>query len=586
VSPDLINELQSAAIEALITIALAALCLLLFAQYRKPYFRWWAIAWGMHVLRIGAITQFLASYDRVWLFIHHVLTGLTALALLWASIAFSHQRSWRRRYLAVGAFPVVWSYIAVYWLPRAVSPWATVLFLAVASFWTAWVFYRFQQRAPSLGARLLAGVFFAWGVHHLDYPILRRSGAWEPWGYLVDILFLLVIAAGTILLVLEDLNRGLRTLSTLSSDLQPERSRDDVVGSLLARPLALPGVRGSALYLRSGSAGRFVAGAGSCASWNVSTPSDAISSAVARLVEQNRPDVFHELAEATPAGSGSSLAYIAVLPVGRGENAEGALVIVGTARDPFTALGDEFLITVSRHVGAALANANLYERLEARSDELQRLSRQMVRQHEEERRRISLELHDETAQVFAAVRMQLGVVRESATPDVMQRLDRVLALVDTGIRSIRSVGSDMRPPLLDDLGFIPALRALASDFAERADIPVTFELDESAPLLGPAAELALFRTMQEALSNVARHAAASAVRVSYRVDAGSIMLTIEDNGCGVATTNGAFARNGHAGIPGMRERLVTLGGSLEIASRPGQGTRVIARIPSPELGIA
>ena len=94
----------------------------------------------------------------------------------------------------------------------------------------------------------------------------------------------------------------------------------------------------------------------------------------------------------------------------------------------------------------------------------------MVRQHEEERRRLSRELHDETAQVFTAVKMQLGVLRADVEPARRERLDRVLGLIDTGIRSIRSVTNDLRPSLLDDLGLLPALRSLCADFEERSGI--------------------------------------------------------------------------------------------------------------------
>src|SRR3712207_8899702 len=94
----------------------------------------------------------------------------------------------------------------------------------------------------------------------------------------------------------------------------------------------------------------------------------------------------------------------------------------------------------------------------------------MVEQHEEERRRLSRELHDETAQVFSAVKMELGVLRQGVTPPQAGRLDQVLELIDTGIRSIRNVTNDLRPSLLDDLGLLPALRSLVAEFGERSGI--------------------------------------------------------------------------------------------------------------------
>src|SRR4029453_2670192 len=131
--------------------------------------------------------------------------------------------------------------------------------------------------------------------------------------------------------------------------------------------------------------------------------------------------------------------YAAVLPLLQGAQVMGALVLVGDARDPFTALDDRFLVALGQQVGAALENADLYSRLQDRSVELARLSARMVEQHEEERRRLSRELHDETAQVFSAVKMELGLLRDGVSPDQGERLEHALELIDTGIRSIRSV---------------------------------------------------------------------------------------------------------------------------------------------------
>src|SRR4051812_20909318 len=100
-------ELDAAMLQAAITASLAALCVFLFSRYRKPYFAWWAGAWGLYFLRIVAITSFLLSSQRVWLYWHQVVTGWTALALLYAALVFSQQVRWRRWYLALVLFPPV-----------------------------------------------------------------------------------------------------------------------------------------------------------------------------------------------------------------------------------------------------------------------------------------------------------------------------------------------------------------------------------------------------------------------------------------------------------------------------------------------
>ena len=124
---------------------------------------------------------------------------------------------------------------------------------------------------------------------------------------------------------------------------------------------------------------------------------------IQEAVEHNRP---------VSAGALPGFAFVAVLPVLRDQAVHGALVLVGNARDPFTALDVSFLHALGQQVGAALENAELDRRLRRRTEDLELLSAPMVRQQEDERRRISLELHDETAQVFSAVKLQLGIVRE------------------------------------------------------------------------------------------------------------------------------------------------------------------------------
>jgi signal transduction histidine kinase len=575
-------ELDAALLQATITAALAALCAFLFSRYRKPYFAWWAGAWGLYLLRIGAITGFLLTSQRLWLYWHQVITGWTALALLYAALVFSQQIRWRRWYLALVLFPPVWSYVAIYRLKHFL--WAAgpaVLFLSLATLWTGWVFTRYRRKVPSSGATLLAIAFGLWGLHHLDYPFLRARGSWAPWGYYLDILLALAVGAGILLLVFDDLRRGLGALSALSGDLQRAGREQDVLDALLARPLALPAVTGTALYVAQQSSPRFLRGAGVCAMWQDGSLPPTAMNALRTVLETGRPQFTRDWSKS--AARETAYPYAAMLPILRNDRVAAMLVLVGQARDPFTALDESFLLALGHQVGAALENADLYSRLEARSTELARLSARMVQQHEEERRRLSRELHDETAQVFSAVKMELGVLRGKLPPDQEQRLDHVLGLIDTGIRSIRNVTNDLRPSLLDDLGLLPALRSLVADFAQRSGIAATLAEPDELPPLSPDAELALFRSLQEALSNVLRHAAATSVEVAITYSGPSVLLRVADNGRGLpeATGEGRFERNGHMGLAGMRERITALGGLVRIGSGGQSGAVIEVLLPAP-----
>jgi signal transduction histidine kinase len=575
-------ELHAALLQAAITAGLAVLCAFLFSRYRKPYFGWWAAAWGLYFLRVVAITSFLHSSDWIWLYWHQVVTGWTALALLYAALVFSRQIRWRRWYLAVVLFPPVWSYIAIYRLDHFL--WAAgpaVLFLSLATLWTSWVFLQYRRKVPSSGATLLAVAFGLWGLHHLDYPFLRARGAWSPWGYYLDILLALAVGAGILLLILDDLRRGLGALSALSGDLQRAGRQQDVLDALLARPLTLPAVRGSALYLVGPGGGRFVRGAGVCAGWPDSEVPPRGAELLERVIRTGRPQFGGNWTGPDPGSS--AYPYAAVLPILGEQGVIAALLLVGHARDPFTALDDSFLLALGQQVGAALENADLYARLQARTVELARLSARMIEQHEEERRRLSRELHDETAQVFSAVKMELGVLRDAVQESQAVRLDQVLALIDTGIRSIRSVTNDLRPSLLDDLGLLPALRSLVADFSERSGIRIGLAVPSSLPPLSGEAELALFRALQEALSNVLRHANARAVNVGISVEDAGVLLQVSDDGSGLpaGVAPDTLELQGHMGLAGMRERITALGGTVHLRGRTGAGALLEVLVPAP-----
>ncbi|MBA3259395.1 MAG: GAF domain-containing protein [Gemmatimonadales bacterium] len=575
------SELHPAFLQALITVALAVLCAFIYRRYRKPHFAWWAGAWGLYVVRIAAILSFLLSSNWIWLYWHQVATGWTALALLYGALVFSRGLRWRWWHPALVLFPPVWSYVAIYQLDHfllAAGP--MVLFLSLATLWTGWVFVRYRRRVASSGATLLAAAFGLWGLHHLDYPFLRARGAWNPWGYYIDILLTLAVGAGILLLVLDDLRRGLGALSALSGDLQHAGREQDVLDALLARPLTLPAVRGSALFLVDGGRARFVRGAGVYASARDAVPSGVGAAVLARAVETGRPQVTSDWVD--EPGPGRAYPYAAVLPLLRAESVIGTLVLVGDARDPFTALDDRFLVALGQQVGAALENADLYRRLETRTVELARLSARMVAQHEEERRRLSRELHDETAQVFSAVKMELGVLRQAVPPPQAARLDQVLGLIDTGIRSIRSVTNDLRPSLLDDLGLLPALRSLVADCGERSGIRIGLTAPAALPALSKEAELAVFRALQEALSNVLRHAGAESVDVGISVRQGGVLLEVRDDGRGFPADAAAelAERAGHMGLAGMRERIGALGGSVRLQGEPGAGVLLEVLVPA------
>ncbi len=575
------DELNPAYLQAIVTLGLVVVCVFLYRRYHKLYFGWWAAAWILYGLRLGAIISFLRTGTYAWLYWHQVVTGWTGLALLGAALVFARQASWRRGYLLLALFPPVWSYVAIYRLNDfilAAGP--AVVFLSAATGLTAWAFFRYDREVGSPAARFLTVMLSLWALHHLDYPFLRARGVWSPWGYYLDMIFELCMGLGILLLVLEDLDQGLHTLTALSGELQDRgRSKESVPEAVLRRALGLRGVHGSALFLGGGAdGGAFIHGAGVCALWPYERPPDAATRAVERVRSTRVPEVARQSDEDGPLPR-SGHPYVAALPVLRGEDVAGALVVVGEARDPFTALDTPFLVAFGHQVGAALENEDLYRSLAARTMDLERLQGLMVRQHEEERERLSRELHDETAQVLAAVNMQLGLLREQGDEAMASSLDRARGLVAVGIQSIRNVTRNLRPTALDDLGLLPALRALGRDFGGQNLLAIDFEMPSSLPPLGDGAELALYRTLQEALANAVRHGECSRVAVTVEAKDDEVRLTVSDDGVGFPEQDSASLRRARGGLAGIRERITRVGGSFDLGNGPDGGARVHVRVP-------
>lgn len=418
-------ELEAAILQATITLLVLLLCAGLWIRTRRPYFGWWAVAWGFYLARLLAIGGFLVTRVPLWLYWHQVITGWTALALLWTAVVFVRPASWRPWHALLVLFPPVWSWVAIYQLQSfmlAAGP--AVVFLSGATLITGVMFLRYRRRHPSAGATVLASTFILWALHHLDYPLLRARGVWTPWGYYLDILFTLGVGAGILLLVNHELN----------------------------------------------------------------------------------------------------------------------------------------------------------ERLMVRTSELEHLSRRMVTQHEEERRRLSLALHDETAQVLASLKMQLGSVAERVDAPLRDRVTRAMELVDTSMVGIRNLTHGLRPALIDDLGLLPALRSLMAEFEAHHGRRVDFSAPETLPIVSDEAEVVVYRALQEGLSNFARHTSEPGVKVTLSGRSGWLRMEITDAGPGFDAAQ--LDEHGHLGLAGMRERASAVGGSVEIRSAPSKGVRLTIEVPA------
>lgn len=226
-------------------------------------------------------------------------------------------------------------------------------------------------------------------------------------------------------------------------------------------------------------------------------------------------------------------------------------------------------LTQRRHERAEIEQSQL---------ELRQLSASLVEAREAERRRIARELHDELGQQLSALKMELSTLRGTKDAAVRAlRIDGMLQMIDETVGSVRRIAADLRPLMLDDLGLSAALDWLAREFSRRMGIQVQLELDDNAPPVPERAAIAVYRMVQEALTNIARHARASQARIEIRQAAGELLLTVDDDGVGLPPM--AMHRAGSHGLVGMRERCHMLGGELQIGASPLKGSRIAVRLP-------
>jgi signal transduction histidine kinase len=404
-------ELTTLGFQALVTTLLALVSLGLWRQEGRSAYLGWASSWAMYAARLVFISAFLVTRNEGWLFLHQVATGGSALLLLWSAQQFSRGTPFRRRYLWAVPAVVLWSWFAVFRLhDLAVAGLSSAVALSAVTLWTGSVFWRYARQTGSGSARFLAWTFLLWGVHHLDYPLLRPLGRAVLLGAMADTVFIVAAAGG--------------------------------------------------------------------------------------------------------------------------------MVFLG--------------LTKGR------------EALAARTAELEQLTHLLLRAQEEERKRIARDLHDEAGQLLTAVKIELDL---EGKPEAG-------ALVGRALNQVRDIGNLLRPSTLDDFGLLPSLRSLVEDFGRRYRIEARLESPPSLPALAAEGDVAVYRVIQEALTNVARHAAAHAVRVGLAVEPAFIRITIEDDGVGVAGLPVP-----RLGLLGIQERLGALAGRVEVITSRGAGFRLEATIP-------
>ncbi len=213
------------------------------------------------------------------------------------------------------------------------------------------------------------------------------------------------------------------------------------------------------------------------------------------------------------------------------------------------------------------------------NQQLRALAASLQNIREEERTSISREIHDDLGQQLTAIKIDMFWVNKKIQDngEVKQKINNIILMLNNSIQSIRKISTQLRPSVLDDLGLVDALQWQIEEFQERYKLPIRFTWPEEALALNPGTSTGLFRIFQETLTNIARHAEATAIKASLYVKDQALILNITDNGNGFEWDKVKTKKT--LGLLGMKERTLMMGGHCEISSKPGEGTTVEVSVP-------
>jgi len=401
----------------------------------------------------------------------------------------------------------------------------------------------------------------------------------------------------------DQLQRRLResqAIARISQALAAETLDSDQILQLivnLARQI-VPNVDWAAIHLLHGEPERLHLAASAGLEWELDkyilNPSESLAD---RVISTGRVVNVHDLRDDPQllpiADQSINVRSVLVAPVQGRMRGIGTISLLCALPNTFTLEDEQLLAILGVQAGMVIENARLLQSqrrarqiAERQRERMRRLGQQVITAQEEERQRISRELHDEAGQSLTSIKISLDLIR-ATLPDelasVKQNLAEISELSDHTMSNLRLLAHNLRPPGLDAFGLDAALSGLCQDFATHTQLQVNYRGVEILDLPQLTA-LSLYRFAQEALTNAAKHAEAECIEVVLQVDAQEIRLLVKDDGRGfeLPTEEETPVKAVGMGLTGMYERLVTLRGRLEIQSTPGKGTTLIACVPLAE----
>lgn len=397
----------------------------------------------------------------------------------------------------------------------------------------------------------------------------------------------------TALHTLQQRNRQLELLHVASRTISSTLDLDHVLSTVLEETRRLLGIAGASVWLVDAEKGEMVCrqatGPGSrlVKGWRLPRGEGLVGWVAGHgeslIVPDTRADERHF--KGVDRRTRITMRSIASVPLRVKRGVIGVLQATDTHPDRFEASDLLLLEPLASSAAVAIDNAQLHEQVRATGERLQGLSRQLVEAQENERRRIARELHDEIGQALTTVIINLQAVQRSLdAPSLAPYVEDSITTARHTLEQVRDLSLDLRPSLLDDLGLVPALRWYSDRQSRRAGLSVQFQSESLEADLPVDVRITCFRIVQEALTNVVRHAQAQHVVVGLRQRERELELTVRDDGLGFDVDQ-ALERASHGaslGLLGMQERALFAGGQMHIQSAPGHGTEIRLSIPLPQ----
>jgi len=516
-----------------IHLVVALFLLLRYLDGRERIFAWWATAYAFFAAHVFAEAVLSFSPSWLWFVLRHVFF----VAAAWAMVT-SFRPRWPVSLAGAAAAAVAAVLQPVSWLYAAI---AASLAGGAGFVISAWLLFRREGGLETPSSRLLFWGLLLTGIHALDYLAFGLGIVLRAWQRTRELVTMRTVA--------ETLNRSLDTRSAL--------------GQAMAQLVQLMRLHSGWIYLREGT------------EYHVAVAEHLPVELAVNDMAAMRGDCrcLQMLRE------GQLTQAVNIVHCQRLERAGWARPRHATV--PRRALAPRELATLSAigdQVGLAAERARLYEELREKEAMRGKLLEKVISAQEDERRRIARELHDEAGQALTALILNLEVAEQTAEHADAQRLRRLRGIAEDTLAELRRLIYDLRPTILDDLGLAAAVRWYVKETIEPQGLAVSMAITGSDERLPHHVETAVFRIVQEALTNILKHAQARRAEIELQVGPAAVRVKIMDDGRGFDLSEVTTRRDGGMGVMGMRERAELLGGRLQMTSGP-DGTRVEAVIP-------